>query len=257
MKQYFLSASMVALTLCGYGQVTVTDVDNIVLDEMVRQEIPGIAIGVYKQGAVNIVKAYGHTDLNRTRAITTSTLIRWASISKTLTSVAAHQLAERRTDFRLDDLVTKHYSHWTSKVGLRDVTDKDKKSKITIKHLLTNRSGINHYDMGVDYRKNTYKSDADHFNANSSVDVFRDMPLLFTPGDKFEYSTYGFNLLGAVIDKVTGSYPNWVLNSIANKLGMTSLRVSYGTFNGFSKPVDGILKQSSITNKEYVLPGGG
>ncbi len=257
MKANFLLALLLLMASQSQAQITQQDVDEIVYDEMVRQELPGLAIGVYKQGSVNILKGYGHTDINRTRPVTTSTSFRWASISKTLTAVAALQLAERRTDFSIDDLVTKHYPHWTSNVGLRAVSDKDRKGKITIKHLLTNRSGINHYAQGVSYRMNTYRSDADKFNANSCVDVFRDMALLFDPGDKYDYSTYGFNLLGAVIDKVSGSYPNWVLNSIANKLGMTSLKVSSGNFSGFDKPVDGILKQKSIGSKEYVLPGGG
>ncbi len=239
------------------AQITLTDLDNIVYDEMVREEIPGLAIGVYKKGTVDLLKGYGHIDLNRTKPITTSTIFRWASISKTLTAVAALQVAERRTDFSIDDKVIKHYPHWVSNVGLREVSDKKRKSEITIKQLLSNRSGINHYDMGSEYRMNTYQSDADRFNANQCVNVFRDMPLEFDPGEKYGYSTYGFNLLGAVIDEVTGSYPNWVLNSIANKLGMTSLRVSNGTFTGFNKPVDGIMKQKSISSKEYVLPGGG
>jgi CubicO group peptidase (beta-lactamase class C family) len=247
------------ISIQQHAQITISDVDNIVFDEMVRQELPGLAIGVYKKGAIDFLKGYGHIDINRTKAITTSTPFRWASISKTITAVAALQLVERRTDFSINDKVTKHYPYWISNVGTKEVSDKSRKSNITIKQLLTHRSGINHYDdkEGVDYRKSTYTSDADRFNANSCVDVFRDMNLLFNPGDKYDYSTYGYNLLGAVIDKVTGSYPNWVLNSIANKLSMTSLKVSYGTFSGFDKPTDGIMKANSSTNKEYVLPGGG
>jgi len=257
MRFKIFTSLLILISVNVNAQISSAVIDNIVFDEMVRQELPGLAIGVYKKGTINFLKGYGHIDLNRTKAITTSTSFRWASISKTLTAVAALQLAERRSDFSIDDKVTKHYPYWISKVGLREVKDKARKSNITIKQLLTHRSGISHYPSGVDYRKNTYRSDADHFNANSCVDVFRDLNLLFDPGNKYDYSTYGSNLLGAVIDKVTGSYPKWVLNSIANKLGMTSLKVSYGTFSGFDKPKDGIISAKSITNKEYVLPGGG
>ncbi len=257
MKNISILLIFYLLAIQANAQINSADVDKIVEDEMIRQELPGLAIGVYKKGSISFQKGYGYIDINRTKAITTSTPFRWASISKTITAVATLQVAERQSSFSIDDKVTDHYPYWIAKVGSKDVTDKNRKTNITIKQLLTHRSGINHYANGVDYNKNSYKSDADHFNANSCVDVFRDMPLLFNPGDKYSYSTYGFDLLGAVIDKVTGSYPNWVKNNIANKLGMTSLKISYESFYGFQKKTDGIINGINIINKEYVLPGGG
>ena len=254
------------------AQIRPVDVDKIVEAEMIRQNLPGLAIGVYKKGEINYLKGYGFIDVNSKKPITTNTVFRWASISKTLTAVAALQLDEKKgDDFSIKDKVTKHYSHWTSKNKFGgkylDIPDKTRKNKITIKHLLTHRSGINHYSRGVDDKKGQYKnkdksnyeSYNQKFNANSSVDIFRQTKLDFNPGSKFLYTTYGYNLLGAVVDKVSGSYPKWVEKNIKNKLGMSSLKIA--TSNdvpiGFQKPKDGIITQGKNYNKEYVLPGGG
>ncbi len=247
------------------AQIRPADVDKIVKEEMVRQNLPGLAVGVYRRGVINYVKGYGYQDLDNRKTITTSTIFRWASISKTVTAVAALQLAEKRSDFSISDKVTKHYSHWIANMDGKAIPDKSRKSSITIKQLLAHRSGINHYSRGTAGRagqyknedKSNYRSDSDGFNANSCVDIFRKANLDFTPGSKFLYTTYGFNLLGAVIDKKSGSYTNWVKNNIKNKLGMSSLRVATGTFYGIQKPKDGILVYGRDGKKEWVLPGGG
>ena len=255
-----LSIIMLLLNIDVNAQISASDIDKMVYEEMVRQEIPGLAIGIYKKGVINFTKGYGHIDLNRTKPINTYTAFRWASISKTLTAIAALQVAEKRKDFTLNDRVVKHYPYWTLK-GL----DKPRKEQITIKHLLTHRSGINHYTRGTkdvkgeynNLHSSSYITDLDKFNANSSVNIFRNEKLDFSPGAKFLYTTFGYNLLGAVIDKKTGSYTNWVQSNIKNKLGMTSLKVSNGHFYGFQKSKDGILKEAKDKDKEWVLPGGG
>jgi len=240
------------------AQIKATDVDKIVAHEMIRQNLPGLAIGVYQKGKINYTKGYGFIDVNNKKPINTNTPFRWASISKTLTAVAALQVNEKYNDFNLNDRVIKHYPYWTSNIAWIKVPDKDRKEKITIKHLLTHTSGINHYD---EYSKSKYKTDSDKFNANASVDVFKIAKLDFSPGEKkysnSTYTTFGYNLLGAIIDKRTGSYTNWVTKNIKNKLGLSSLKVSNGNFYGFRKPKDGVIVQGRDTDKEWVLPGGG
>ncbi|WP_400075259.1 serine hydrolase [Winogradskyella sp. R77965] len=250
------------------SRITPADIDQFVLDEMVRQELPGLAIGVYVKGEINYTKGYGHIDLDRTIPMTKSTVFGWASISKTLTAIATLQLAEKRSDFNIEDRVVAHYPYWTSNFNkkltfsnsntAKVLSEKKKKESITIKQLLGHRSGINQYKRGVSFKKGTYKTDADSFNANASVDIFRNMDIEESPGSKYIYSTYGYDLLGAVVDKVSGSYTGWVNRHIKNKLGLSSLKISPKT-RGFQKKVDGILNEEidQKGSKEYVLPGGG
>jgi len=248
------------------AQIRSTDVDKIVYEEMIWQNLPGLAVGVYQKGKIDYTKGYGYIDLNSNKPITDNTVFRWASISKTITAIAALQLIEKESDFSINDKVTEHYPYWTSKIDNKETLDKTKKEKVTIKNLLNNRSGINHYTKGTKGRKNEYKNksrlkydtDSDKFNANSAADIFRKAKLDFDPGGKYLYTTYGFNLLGAVIDKKSGSYPNWVRDNIKNKLGMSTLKISDNeSYMGFQKKRDGIINEKPIDSKEWVLPGGG
>ena len=72
------------------------ELDRIIGEELARQEIVGAAVGVIQNGKVIHVKGYGHQSLARKRRITNKTVFRWASISKTVTAVAAFQLMERK-----------------------------------------------------------------------------------------------------------------------------------------------------------------
>jgi len=250
-----------AILLCAFTGIQAQvnkKIDQIVTKEMIRQEIPGIAIGVYKKGVANYTQGYGYMDKNRKNKVTDKTVLSWASISKTITAVAALQLEERKRNFDIDHKVTRHYSHWTSKWNGKTVADKTRKDKITIRQLMQHRSGINQYGKKVHNNRTKYRTDGDLFNANSSVDVFRSFNLAFDPGTKYKYTTQGYNLLGAVVDKVSGSYTRWVYANIKDKLGLTSLKVSdiNRKTNGFEK-VNGIVSPRKYNSTQWVLPGGG
>lgn len=233
-------------------------IDDIVIQEMIRQQLPGLAIGVYQKGVIDYTKGYGHIDIDRTVPITSKTPMRWASISKTVTAVAALQLEQRSSAFSIDDTVIEHYPYWTSNMNGQEIQDKSRKETITLLDLLTNRSGIDHYGDGVWANETNYVSDDDNFNANSSVDVFKSGSLMFAPDSLELYSSQGFNLAGAVIDNVYAQgYPAFVKKYIADKLEMHSLKVSNTVMPGFQRKRDGIINSRNVSSKEWVLPGGG
>ncbi len=255
----------VTFSLCAQT-ISKTDVDKVVYEEMVRQELPGLAIGVYQVGKINYTKGYGYQDLNRTKPVNDRTIFSWASISKPLTAVAAFQLIEGKNDFDIDDLVIDHYPYWSPhKIGTSNfrtnksklATDDDLKKVITLKHLLSHYSGIDHYANGVWGNRTNYRSDTDKFNREAAVDAFKKNKLISKPGSEYKYSTQGYVLLGAVIDKFTGSYPNYIKRNIADKLAMTSIRTPKGKTWGFQKKEDGIVKPKDYPNTEWVLPSGG
>jgi CubicO group peptidase (beta-lactamase class C family) len=240
-------------------------IDDIVYEEMIRQNLPGMAVGVYKKGVVDYTKGYGFLDIDRTMPITDNTILRWASISKTITAVATFQLEVKKGNFTINDKVVTHYPHWTSKFNNKEVSDKINKNNITIRNLLNNRSGINHYTRDLNKTPgkfpnsgSTYDSN-NSFNANSAVDIFRTANLVFKPDSTYMYSTNGFTLLGAVIDEnYFDGYPNFVKKNIKDKLDMSGFRVSRNPkYRGFKKKFDGIIEEQPIGSKEFVLPGGG
>ncbi len=233
---------------------TAEQIDAVVLDEMARQNIVGMALAIVKNGNIYYARGYGHADLAHRVPVTTQTIFRWGSISKTLTAVAALKLAEQNPAFSLNDKVTQHVSYWP---------EYGNKGEIRIRHLLSNRSGIIHYTS----RKNCYhnhspgyarsKHTSRYYNAKQAVAVFRDQKLCFDPGTRYKYSTFGFSLLGSAIEGGSGtSYSSWVRDRIKTPLGMYSLRQATGTRAGFDQ--EHHLLQPVITgNAAWKLPGGG
>jgi len=233
---------------------TASQIDAVVLDEMARQNIVGMAVGIVKDGNIYYARGYGHADLARNVPVTTNTVFRWGSISKTLTAVAALKLAEENPAFSLNDRVTEHVNYWPGYGN---------KGNIRIKHLLSNRSGIIHYTQ----RKKCYEnrspgySRSNHiskyYSAKQGVEVFRNQKLCFDPGTSYKYSTFGFSLLGSAIEGGSGtSYASWVRDKIQRPLGMYSLRQATGTRKGFDQERH-ILQEVFAGNEAWKLPGGG
>jgi CubicO group peptidase (beta-lactamase class C family) len=232
----------------------ITAVDQVVQDEIIKQNIVGAAVGVVKNGQIVHLNGYGHTSLDRNNPVTVNTIFRWASISKPLTAVAALQLDEQEDDFAIEDKASDHVSYW-SKQG--------RKGRITLKHLLSNRSGVIHYGTTNDCPDNddpdpNYDAHDDgEFNAEEAVEVFKDEDLCFEPGDDYKYSTFGFSLAAAAVEEASGqSYASWVRQNISQPLGMNSLRQATGESEGYDLTA-GRLVDKTEGSKSYVLPGGG
>lgn len=238
------------------AQTRRSGIDNIVKDEMAKQELVGVAVGVVENGRITHLKAYGYSDLDKKIKLTTNTGIRWASISKTLTAVAAFQLIDQGK-MKLNDKVTKHLSSsiWPNTGNKKD---------ITIAHLLQNRSGINHYGRDKSNKDISDKSSIKKYSGkkamydhDKSVEIFKTPKLLFDPGTDYRYSTYGYNLLGAVIEEVApDGYVKWINNNIKNPLGLSSLAPSFYDWSGYRRTCEG-LEKLTTGSKSSVLPGGG
>ena len=233
---------------------TAAQIDAVVLDEMAKQNIVGMAVAIIKNGNIYYAKGYGHADLARAQPVTTNTIFRWGSISKTLTATATLKLAEENPAFSLNDKVTEHASYWP---------EQGNKGNIRIEHLLSNRSGIIHYIKkkncpdNKDPRYSRHQHTSYTYNARQSVEVFKNQKLCFEPGTGYKYSTFGFSLLGSAIEGATGTgYANWINDNIKTPLGMSSLRQATGTRTGFDQRCH-VLQEVPAGNSAWKLPGGG
>ena len=230
-------------------------INEVVESEFIAQNVVGGAVAVVRRGAIVHAKGYGYTSVAGDVPVTTDSIFRWASISKTVTAVAALQLDEVSENFSIDDTVTAHFSGWPN-----DTSDK---STVTVKHLLSNRSGVIHYASTLNCPGNTNPSfdrtvHGDMpFNAAKAVDVFDEQPLCFTPGSDYKYSTFGFSLAAAAIEaEANVDYAQWVQNRIATPLNMPSLTQGTGLSAGYRLDC-GSPVSATESSKSYVLPGGG
>jgi CubicO group peptidase (beta-lactamase class C family) len=173
-----------------------------------RNEFAG-ALLIVRGGKSVLAKSWGRVDPARTAPITLDTPMFLASAGKMFTAVAMLQLVEAgRVD--LDAPLGRYLPDYPNA----------ETAKVTIRQLLTHRGGTGDIgilgrDDGANRAKVRTIADIVAMNAGRAPD--------FPPGTKEDYSNYGFILLGAVIEKVTGeSYADYVANHIFKPAGMTN-----------------------------------
>ena len=166
------------------------------------------AVLVARDGRTIFEQAYGLADRERKTANTVDTRFRIGSMNKMFTAVSVLQLAQAGK-LRLDAPLGTY---------LTDYPNKDVASKVTIHHLLTHTGGTGDiFGPEFDAHRHDLRRIQDYVN------LYGARALEFEPGSKWEYSNYGFVLLGAVIEKVSGmSYYDYVASHVFAPAGMSS-----------------------------------
>ncbi|MET0461667.1 MAG: serine hydrolase [Chitinophagaceae bacterium] len=89
---------------------------------------------------------------------------------------------------------------------------------VTIRQLLSHTSGMSNYDIMPDFFP---KQSRQYFEREDYIKLYRDSSLAFTPGTKYNYSSWGYFTLGHIIEKVTGrSYADAMKEDVYKKLGI-------------------------------------
>ena len=153
--------------------------------------VPALQLGVIKNGKPVYAGAVGVPTLSSTVSITGRSLFHLASVSKPVVATALVHLADRGR-LRLDDRVIQHLPYFK----LRD----DRYRAITIQQVLAHVSGLP--DLR-DYEWDTPQYDGQA--AERYVRSLSDLELSAAPGERFRYSNIGYDILGDVIAKVSGT----------------------------------------------------
>jgi len=166
---------------------------------------PGAVVIVVKDGQPLLRKAYGLASVQDGQPLTPDMSLRLGSISKQFTAVAILLLADQGKLAVTDDITT----------FLPDYPTHGK--KITIAQLLAHTSGIHDYTRKPEFVPNSTKD----LSVAQMIDFFKNDPLDFEPGTQWSYSSSGYFLLGAIIEKASGQpYATFVEQQIFVPLGM-------------------------------------
>jgi len=210
-----------------------------------KKENIGIAAGYSIDGETKWSKSVGFA-CEEGAPFGTKTLTRIASIAKSFTAVAIMQLVEKGI-IKLDDPINQYLKNLP--------TDKQ---AITIRQLMAHTSGLSQY-IGDKEIENTI-----HFeNLQEAMDVFIQRPLLSEPGVKYFYTSYGYVVLGRIIEEASGeSYETYMQENIFDEAemsntGIEKFGVEYDNksclyHNKGKKAKPG--KQNDLSNR---IPGGG
>lgn len=163
--------------------------------EQLRREIgyPAVSVAVAVNGVVVWQEARGWASLERKAPATIDTPFAIGSVSKTLTAAVAMKLAERGA-LDLDADIRKYLPSFPQK-----------EHAITVRQLLSHQAGIRHYNFALSPPTfSEFGATEQYDRVVDSLTVFANDPLLFKPDTNFAYSSYGFNLLSAVMEAAAG-----------------------------------------------------
>ncbi|MGE7690952.1 serine hydrolase domain-containing protein [Lysinibacillus sp. NPDC097214] len=183
-------------------------IDNYVENFLAEQRIPGASIAIVHKNDIFYSKSWGVTGESEEK-VTAETPFVVGSISKSLTGLAIMRLVDAGI-IQLDDPVQKYMPWFTLK-------DKQAASQITIKHLLTQTSGISTYSgLAI-----SDKESNDLSAIKENVESLSNVKLTAAPGEKHQYSNANFSILGALIEEVTNqTFSEYMEEQVFSPLGM-------------------------------------
>jgi serine beta-lactamase-like protein LACTB len=178
---------------------------QVIAELMSQKQIPGLSITVATKEEIIWSQGFGYADLEKSVTVKLNTKFRIGSISKTLTGIAIGELLENKR-LSLDDPIHKYVSYFP-----------EKNWPINIGNLVYHTSGLRDYN----YRNGEFLSRTNFKSVEESINVFKNDSLLFKPGTKYSYTTYGYVLLSGVIEGITGKpYLDYMQDSILTPLGL-------------------------------------
>lgn len=216
------------------------------LEPLYPADQPGAAIIVVRDGDVLFRKGYGMANLELGVSIEPHMVFRLGSITKQFTAVCILMLMEQGKLSLQDDLARFLPDYPT---GGRT---------ITIEHLLTHTSGIKSYTDMPEWLPLWRRDMA----ADEIIDLFKDQPFEFEPGENFKYNNSGYILLGAIIEKTSGmKYAEFVQKNIFEPLRMIhslydeTERIVPGRVAGYSKGTDGFVNAAYVSMSQPYAAG--
>ena len=218
---------------------------------MAANSVPGISAAVVQDGELVWSEGFGMADLENFVPATASTLFRLGSISKPITATAILQLSERG---KLDlDAEVQRYCQAFPK----------KEWPITTRELLGHLGGIRHYNP--DGKGDIPDDSAKHFaSMEESLQIFAGDALVAKPGTKFHYSTYGYTILGCVLEGAASEkYVDYVRENVFDPAGMEETRddnffaVVPHRSRWYHKDKAGVVQNAGVLDSSYKIPGGG
>ena len=191
-------------------------IDSIYKKAAIENHFPGLAFGIVVDGKLVYTGNYGYTDIEKKIPVTSSSLFRIASMSKSFTAMAILKLRDEGK-LNLDDPAYRYIPELKNlKYPTADAPP------ITIRHLLTHGAG---------FPEDNPWGDRQLADTDKEFMEFLKKQIIFSnpPGIAYEYSNLGFALLGKIVTKVSGKrYQDYIRENIWMTLGMKTSEWEYG-----------------------------
>ncbi|MGC5742909.1 serine hydrolase domain-containing protein [Chryseobacterium sp. NFX27] len=236
-KKLFTALLLLLLFCSTYAQNIEKKADSLITAEFSDPNGPGGVFMVSHKGKIIYRKAFGKANLELNVNMTPENVFQIGSMTKQFTSVAILML-EQQGKLNVSDPVSKY---------IKDYPSGD---KITIHHLLTHTSGIKDFTKMKALSTIAQKE----MKPEMMVDFFKNEPVDFAPGEKFEYNNSGYVVLGYIIELVSGqAYEDYIKKNIFEKAGMahsyyaTDRQLIPKRAYGYHKKEHGFVNKTTIS----------
>lgn len=194
-------------------------VDNAISDYQKQFNIPGISVAIVQNGKLVYTRGFGYADIEQQKVAHSGTVFRTASVAKLITRALTLRLDDQNV-LSIDKLtrtyvpiLPQHHTH-------------------TVRQLLEHQSGIRHYRgskrANCEVPNNPAwkdSSNTQYATSTQATELFRDDPLMFSPGAKTCYSTHAYTVVGAAIEGASKqSFTGIFDREITQGLGLSTLR---------------------------------
>jgi len=239
-----VAAPAVAVASRHYGDV-VREARALVQADLAARGYPGIAIAVSVDHEMVWSEGFGYADLEHRVPMWPSVKFRVGSISKSMTAAAVATLVDAgRLD--LDVPVQRYVPSFP-----------EKRHPITTRQLGGHLGGIRHYNGNENFIRDPYATVLD------ALSIFQDDPLLHEPGTAFAYTSYGFNLISAVVEAASGRpFLDYMQDTVFRRLGMHETSADFVTTiipqrTSYYVRDNGRLANAPFVDNSYKWAGGG
>lgn len=249
MKRITIVFAILLISVAGLSQNKNKEVEALLEKIVSEKTVVGVAAGYAVNGVVIAQASAGYADKKAKKKFILETKVRMGSIAKSMTALAIMQLIEQDL-IALDEPIQTYIPDYPTHA----------KTQITTRHLLSHTSGIAGYKDGRE--SNTTVNYPTLYDALS---LFKDRDLLFEPGTKYSYTSYGYTVLGVIIEQVSGvTFEKYMQENIWEKAQMAHTGVERFGVNMDTKSKlytrnngRGKAKEAAENNLSNRIPAGG
>lgn len=253
MNKYIQAITLLLLSatfLLAQPSLYTTEIDSAILylsDMKAVNKVPGVSITVMKKGEIVFSEGLGYADLEQRVPVDPArTKFRVGSVSKPMTAAALAKLYEAGK-IDLDAPIQTYVPSFPKK-----------EHDITLRQLAGHIAGIRHY------KGDEFLSAENYETVMEGLDIFKDDPLLFKPGEKYSYSSYAWNLISAAIEAAAGEeFLSYVDRVVFDELGLESTvadhvdsLIPYRT-RYYERTGSGDIINAPFVDNSYKWAGGG
>lgn len=201
------AAGAESITRLDGTRVKPQEVDRIVADLMRKAHVPGLALAVLNHSEIVYLKAFGLRSVERNEPLSVNSVMCGASLTKAAFAYMVMQLVDEKL-IDLDKPVTEYLSKPLAKFPkYADLASDERYKQITARMLLSHSAGFPNFRF---------------LNENGKLDI------KFEPGTRYAYSGEGINLLGFVVEQITGqSVADLMRTRVFERFGMVRTSLSW------------------------------